>query len=91
MLREQVKIITPTGFLSGALHVGHDGLPELLVDCWCPEHYRPATIPAAWDLDAHLGQLELGPLLRAWLMIDTARGIVAEAQREDEERDANSV
>ena len=87
LLREKVTIRTPTGTLMGTLFVGHDGLPELLVDCGCPEYYRPAQFPDAWDLDAPLGQIELGPLLRAWLMIDTARGIMVEAQREDGETD----
>ena len=82
-LREKATIKTPTGTLMGTLFVGIDGLPELLVDCGCPEHYRPAQFPDAWDMDVQTGQLELGPLLRAWLMIDTARGIVAEAQREE--------
>ena len=87
-LREKVSIKTPLGIIQGELFVGRDGLPELEVDVldgWGNERrFTPATFPDAWDLDAPLGQIELGPLLRAWLMIDTARGIVAEAQREAE-------
>ena len=95
-LREKVSIKTPLGIIQGELYVGQGWLPEVEVsvfDSWGNDRrFTPSSFPDAWDMDVPLGQLELGPLLRAWLMIDTARGIVAEAQREDEgERDANSV
>ena len=85
-LREKATIKTPLGIIQGHLFLGQDGLPELRIDGEKWRSFRPAQFPDAWDMDVHLGQLELGPLLRAWLMIDTARGIVSEAQREEDKQ-----
>lgn len=91
--REDVRIVTPGGQLTGHLFVGADGLPELLI----PERYvgagltqwdqtyRPATFPAAWGpiVNAEDERID-GTLLEAWRTIEFVRERLAQAQREAE-------
>lgn len=85
-MREKVIVKTATTDLQGELHVGEDGLPELSINCWAiagghPEYYRPWTMPAAWEVN-FVG--EPGPLMEAWMLIETAQATISSAQREAE-------
>lgn len=84
MLREAVTIKTAIGELHGELFVGVDGLPELLVDCGCPEYYRPATFPAAWKIHWKLLQNPTMVLMHGWDTIVNLREDIQAAQREAE-------
>lgn len=82
-LREDVVIRTPTGELQGHLFVGPDHLPELLVDCGCPEYYRAATFPHVWELRPTAPMADV--LLRSWWDIVGVRARIAQVEREAEE------
>lgn len=92
-LRENVKIITHGGELTGHLYVGEDGLPEL--EAPNPRYdpvyggnphltYRPATFPAAWTMIMGDDAFQIGPLFEAWRDIEDVRQSIAEALREQE-------
>lgn len=86
-LREDVRIVTPSGKLKGYLYVGPDGLPKLLVynSISRIEHYTPATFPAAWMMLMGDDDFQIGPLFEAWRDIEDARQSIVEAQREAEQ------
>ena len=82
-LREQVEIRTTTGTLPGHLFVGHDGLPVLRVDTLRPEweeDYRPATFPAAWEVQQ--AEPDAGVLFCAWRTISELQFEIVQTQRE---------
>lgn len=83
-LREDVGIITLTGQLTGHLFVGADHLPEIAVDeresHGAHEFYRPATIPATWELQQ--AEPDAGILFCAWRTISELQWEIARAQRE---------
>jgi len=84
MLHEQVVIVTSQDQRSGYLFRGHDGLPELIVEQWVAlEPFRPATLPAAWQIQALPGQ-EWGPLIESWVRIEMIESALAEAERDAE-------
>lgn len=83
MLREFVTIKTSTGDLHGHLYVGADHFPKLLVDCGCPEYYRPASFPAAWQLQQ--AGPDAGILFCAWRTIMEMQWEIAQAERQAED------
>lgn len=87
LLLELVTVKTGTGTIAGQLYGGKDGLPELLVDCGCPEFYRPATFPHAWELRP--ASPMAGVLLQSWWDVEGVRARIVHAEREAEETHAD--
>lgn len=81
-LREDVRIVTDSGKLSGYLFVGADGLPELRLETQIDnESFRPATFPAAWRITS----VTCGELYQAWREVEAIQMRLRVAQREAEQ------